>query len=120
MKNSAIRVVFSLLLLSVLLLSCTTTKEQAVEISQEPEPKTEEAAGPPPESFQLTIVETTDVHGALFPWDFMKDKPAKTSLAQVQTYLTGDPCELIISNAISITLNVEYNYENCYIYFEVK
>jgi 2',3'-cyclic-nucleotide 2'-phosphodiesterase/3'-nucleotidase len=37
----------------------------------------------------LTVVETTDLHGALFPYDFKTDKPKDTSLANVAT-LVGD------------------------------
>ncbi len=35
----------------------------------------------------LKLVETSDVHGSLFPWDFINDKPASTSLAQLYTYI---------------------------------
>ena len=31
----------------------------------------------------IQIVETTDVHGCFFPWDFIAGKPAKGSLARV-------------------------------------
>ena len=41
----------------------------------------------PPKSFELKLVETSDVHGAIFPYDFITDKESKTSLAQVMTYL---------------------------------
>ncbi len=40
-----------------------------------------------PESFSLKIIETSDVHGSLFSYDFINDKPAKTSLAQISTYV---------------------------------
>lgn len=39
--------------------------------------------------FMLTVVETSDLHGALFPYDFKTDKPKDTSLANVAT-LVGD------------------------------
>lgn len=39
------------------------------------------------QSVRLKFIETTDVHGALFPWDFIHDKAASTSLAQVYTYV---------------------------------
>ncbi len=35
----------------------------------------------------LKIIETSDVHGAIFPYDFINDKKANTSLAQLQTFL---------------------------------
>lgn len=40
-----------------------------------------------PESATIIIAETTDVHGALFPWDFIENKEANTSLAQVHTWM---------------------------------
>lgn len=39
------------------------------------------------QTVKLRLIETSDVHGALFPWDFINDKPAATSLAQVYTYV---------------------------------
>ncbi len=39
------------------------------------------------QTVKLKLVETSDVHGSLFPWDFINDKPANTSLAQVYTYV---------------------------------
>jgi 2',3'-cyclic-nucleotide 2'-phosphodiesterase/3'-nucleotidase len=41
------------------------------------------------QTVKLKLVETSDVHGSLFPWDFINDKPANTSLAQVFTYVEG-------------------------------
>ncbi|MFQ5648666.1 MAG: bifunctional metallophosphatase/5'-nucleotidase [bacterium] len=35
----------------------------------------------------LKIIETTDVHGTIFPYDFINDRPARGSLAQVLTYV---------------------------------
>ncbi|NQT57749.1 MAG: bifunctional metallophosphatase/5'-nucleotidase [Bacteroidetes bacterium] len=35
----------------------------------------------------LQIIETTDLHGSLFPYDFINDREASTSLAQVYTYV---------------------------------
>ena len=40
-----------------------------------------------PEQLKIKIIETSDVHGSIFPWDFKNDKPAKTSLAQISTYV---------------------------------
>jgi 2',3'-cyclic-nucleotide 2'-phosphodiesterase/3'-nucleotidase len=42
---------------------------------------------PLPQTITFKIIATTDVHGAIFPYDFIKDKEAKTSLAQVYTYV---------------------------------
>lgn len=36
---------------------------------------------------QLKIVETSDVHGHFFPYDFMEKKPLKGTLARVNTYI---------------------------------
>ncbi len=40
-----------------------------------------------PQTLKLKIIETTDVHGAIFPFDFMKNKETFSSLAQVCTYV---------------------------------
>lgn len=40
-----------------------------------------------PQTVTLKIIATTDVHGAFFPYDFVNDKKAKTSLAQVFTFV---------------------------------
>lgn len=39
------------------------------------------------QTLRLKIIETSDVHGAIFPYDFKNDAPFKFSLAQVQTYV---------------------------------
>jgi len=39
----------------------------------------------PPSPVTVTFIETSDVHGSLFPYNFITDKPAATSLAQVAT-----------------------------------
>jgi 2',3'-cyclic-nucleotide 2'-phosphodiesterase/3'-nucleotidase len=39
------------------------------------------------ESFTLQVVETSDLHGSIFPYDFINDKTASTSLAQVASYV---------------------------------
>jgi 2',3'-cyclic-nucleotide 2'-phosphodiesterase/3'-nucleotidase len=51
------------------------------------EPKQPEAVAPAPEpqTVSLTFLETTDVHGSLFPYNFITAKPAATSLAQIST-----------------------------------
>lgn len=35
----------------------------------------------------LKLIETSDVHGQLFPYDFINDKPAENSLAQIYAYV---------------------------------
>ncbi len=39
------------------------------------------------QTVKLKLIETSDVHGSLFPWDFINDKPTNTSLAQVYSYV---------------------------------
>jgi 2',3'-cyclic-nucleotide 2'-phosphodiesterase/3'-nucleotidase len=46
-----------------------------------------QAATPAKQHVSFIIAETSDVHGSLFPWDFIEDKKAPTSLAQVQSWL---------------------------------
>ncbi|MDR1371160.1 MAG: metallophosphoesterase, partial [Dysgonamonadaceae bacterium] len=36
---------------------------------------------------RIKILETTDIHGNYFPYDFINEKPGKGSLARVSTYL---------------------------------
>lgn len=40
-----------------------------------------------PEVVKLKIIATGDVHGAIFPYDFIENEPLNTSLAQVYTYI---------------------------------
>ncbi len=40
-----------------------------------------------PKSFELKLVEPSDVHGAISPNDFINDRESKTSLVQVLTYV---------------------------------
>ncbi len=55
------------LLAAVLAVSCVTEKGQAGQKDR----------------VELTIIETTDIHGAFFPYDFKTGKPKETSLSQV-------------------------------------
>lgn len=56
-----------------------------------------------PESADLVLLYTTDVHGACLPYDFKKDKLASTSLANVYTYVKQErqtnPDNLILLDA---------------------
>ena len=36
---------------------------------------------------RLKVIETSDVHGHFFPWDFMEGKPIKGTLARANTYI---------------------------------
>lgn len=40
-----------------------------------------------PGSYELVLVGTSDVHGAIFNYDFINDKPSQGSLAQVNKYV---------------------------------
>ena len=40
-----------------------------------------------PEQLKIKVIETSDVHGAVFPYDFVEDEPSGHSLAQVLTYV---------------------------------
>lgn len=42
---------------------------------------------PKPEQMKLKIFQTTDVHGAIFPFDFIQNTEKSTSLAQVYQYI---------------------------------
>jgi len=39
---------------------------------------------------QLEIIQTTDVHGTIFPFDFIENKPIDHSLAQVSTFVNQE------------------------------
>lgn len=42
------------------------------------------------QTLKLKIIETSDVHGAIFPFDLKNNKPASTSLAQVMSYVSQE------------------------------
>ena len=42
------------------------------------------------QSVKLKIIETSDLHGAIFPYDFINDKPAKASVAQISSYVKSE------------------------------
>jgi len=39
------------------------------------------------QTVKLKVIETSDVHGSIFPYDFINDKEINTSLAQIYTYV---------------------------------
>ena len=45
------------------------------------------AADSATKTVRLKVIETSDVHGHFFPWDFMEGKPIKGSLARANTYI---------------------------------
>lgn len=63
-----LRIILPLAILASLIASCT---------QQQTEPQT------------IHILYTTDVHGAIFPYDFVNDKSVNHSLAQVDSYVTS-------------------------------
>ena len=63
--NFNLKTIFSIIISSVLFFSCKTKPEEA----------------------EITILYTTDLHGAVLPYDFNNDKDASTRLAQVMTYV---------------------------------
>lgn len=46
-----------------------------------------------PDHADLVLLYTTDVHGACLPFDFKQNKPARTSLANVSTYVNQQRAE---------------------------
>ena len=40
-----------------------------------------------PKEIEIDLIQTTDVHGSIFPYDFIRDKPVNHSLAQVSTLI---------------------------------
>ena len=52
-----------------------------------------------PRRLVLRVIETSDVHGALFPYDFINDHPAGGSLARVMSYVRqqrGDTSQAVL------------------------
>jgi 2',3'-cyclic-nucleotide 2'-phosphodiesterase/3'-nucleotidase len=57
------------------------------------------AAYAAPSPVVLKFIETTDIHGSVFPYNFITDKPVDGSLAQLATYLVSeraDPKQSVI------------------------
>ena len=44
-------------------------------------------AQPATKTVRLKVIETSDVHGHFFPWDFMEKKPIKGTLVRANTYI---------------------------------
>ncbi|MCF8365167.1 MAG: bifunctional metallophosphatase/5'-nucleotidase [Bacteroidales bacterium] len=47
-----------------------------------------------PEKLTIKIIQTSDVHGAVFPYDFLEDKPSNNSLAQVHTFVKQEKAKV--------------------------
>ena len=71
-----------------------------------------------PKNFTIKLIETSDVHGALFDYDFINDKKAKSSLAQVQSYINSEKTKqdiILMDNGDIIQgqpIVYYYNYQN--------
>ncbi len=57
-------------------------------------------------SVQLTFIETSDIHGAIYPYDFVNAKPLATSLAQVASLIAeekaANPNVVLLDNGDSL------------------
>ncbi|RKY94998.1 MAG: bifunctional metallophosphatase/5'-nucleotidase [Ignavibacteriae bacterium] len=42
------------------------------------------------QTVKIKLIETSDVHGAIFPYDFQNDTTTNSSIAQVHTYVNGE------------------------------
>ncbi|MFZ3110765.1 MAG: hypothetical protein WA234_08795, partial [Rectinemataceae bacterium] len=65
------------------------------------------AQGAPAEkSVTLTFIETSDIHGAIYPYDFVNAKPMATSLAQVASLIAeeraANPNVVLLDNGDSL------------------
>ena len=71
-----------------------------------------------PESYNLIFVETSDVHGAVFDYDFINDRNSKGALSKVQSYLNNlrDTANVILMDNGDILqgqpIVYYYNYVN--------
>ena len=55
----------------------------------------------------LKVIETSDVHGHFFPWDFMEGRPLRGTLTRANSYITAKTCCSSIT-AISCRANLVY------------
>lgn len=62
--------------------------------------------GPAGKSVTLTFIETSDIHGAIYPYDFVNAKPMATSLAQVASLIADEraanPNVVLLENGDSL------------------
>ncbi len=75
MKRKLLPVFFSLLAAVLLITGCLSTSNPEMDYTGD---------------FTLKIIETTDIHGSIFPYDFINDRESKTSLTQVMSYVTSE------------------------------
>lgn len=74
--------------------------------------------GPAEKSVTLTFIETSDIHGMVFPYDFVNAKPTATSLAQVASLVAeeraANPNVVLLENGDSLQgspVVYYYNFE---------
>jgi 2',3'-cyclic-nucleotide 2'-phosphodiesterase/3'-nucleotidase len=64
------------------------------------------AQSPAEKSVTLTFIETSDIHGAIYPYDFVNAKPMSTSLAQVAALIAeeraANPNVVLVDNGDSL------------------
>ncbi|MGL5083165.1 MAG: bifunctional metallophosphatase/5'-nucleotidase [Microcoleaceae cyanobacterium] len=64
----------------------------------------------------ITILETSDIHGNLMPWDYLANQPAQGGLAQITTLIkqerSQNPNVLVIDNGDTIQGTPLANYYN--------
>lgn len=62
--------------------------------------------GPADKSVALTFIETSDVHGAIYPYDFVNAKPTATSLGQIASLVAeeraSNPNVVLLENGDSL------------------
>ena len=62
--------------------------------------------GPAEKSVTLTFIETSDVHGAIYPYDFVNAKPTATSLGQIASLVAeeraANPNVVLLENGDSL------------------
>ena len=100
-KRSLLKLTIGILLV-LSLIGCQTTPKnepiaQAAEVEKTPtaeeavtvpiQKEMEKAAADAKEDIIIKLIETSDLHGSLFPYDFINDKETETSLAQVYSYV---------------------------------
>lgn len=63
-------------------------------------------SGPAKQSLTLTFIETSDIHGAIYPYDFVNARPLATSLAQVASLVAeeraANPNLILLDNGDSL------------------
>jgi len=75
-------------------------------------------AQPAAKSVALTFIETTDVHGSIYPYDFVTAKPTATSLAQIASLIAeeraANPNTVLVDDGDSLQgtpMVYYYNFE---------